>query len=74
VSVPIGRGANPKAYAALGYFVFGGRAIRADVVERVHRALSAPGEDEPPGPGKLASWLGCSAREAPRIAEALLTA
>lgn len=72
VSVPVTRGAHPKAYAAMGYLVFGDRAIRADVVERVHRALSAP--DEAPHPGKLASWLGCSAREAPRIAEALLSA
>lgn len=71
VSVPIARGAHPKAYAAIGYLVFGARAIRADVVERVHRALSAP--EDPPSPGKLASWLGCSAREAPRIAEALLS-
>jgi ATP-dependent RNA helicase SUPV3L1/SUV3 len=74
VSVPVPRGAHPKAYTSIGYLIFGARAIRSDVVERVHRALSAPGDEEPPGPGKLASWIGCSAREAPRIAEALLSA
>jgi ATP-dependent RNA helicase SUPV3L1/SUV3 len=74
VSVAPARGAHPKAYTAIGYPIFGARAIRADVVERVHRALSVQGEEEPPGPGKLASWLGCPAREAPRIAEALLSA
>ena len=74
VSVPAARGAHPKAYAAIGFPIFGARAVRADVVERVHRALSAPGEEEVPGPGKLARWLGCPAREAPRIAEALLSA
>jgi ATP-dependent RNA helicase SUPV3L1/SUV3 len=74
VSVPVARGAHPKAYAAIGYPIFGARAIRADVVERVHKALSAPADENSPGPGKLASWLGCPAREAPRIAEALLSA
>lgn len=74
VSIPVARGAHQKAYAAIGYPIFGARAIRADVVERVRRALSAAGADEAPGPGKLASWLGCPAREAPRIAEALLSA
>ena len=74
VSIPVARGAHLKAYAAIGYPIFGARAIRADVVERVRRALSVAGDEEAPGPGKLASWLGCPAREAPRIAEALLSA
>lgn len=78
VSIPAPRGADPKAYAAIGYPIFGARAIRADVVERVHRALAASGEGEGeaerPSPGRLASWLGCPAREAPRIADALLSA
>jgi ATP-dependent RNA helicase SUPV3L1/SUV3 len=69
VSLSAARGVDPRAYAAIGYPVFGARAIRADVVERVHRALAEGGEAA--GEGTLASWMGCPAREVPRIAEAL---
>ncbi|WP_437723019.1 helicase-related protein [Sorangium sp. So ce861] len=67
VSVPVARGVDPKAYAAIGYPVFGTRALRADVAERVHRAL-ASGEPA----ARLSSWMGCPAREAPRVAASLL--
>ncbi|KYG09686.1 hypothetical protein BE21_16510 [Sorangium cellulosum] len=67
VSVPAAPGVDPKAYAAIGYPVFGTRALRADVAERVHRAL-ASGEPA----ARLSSWMGCSAREAPRVAASLL--
>ena len=65
------RGAEPRAYAAIGYPVFGGRALRADVVERVHRALSAGDDAGAPAPALLARWMGCSPREVARISEAL---
>ncbi|WP_437754508.1 helicase-related protein [Sorangium sp. So ce1389] len=67
VSVPVARGVDPKAYAAIGYPVFGTRAIRADVAERVHRALVS---GEPAA--RLSSWMGCPAREAPQVAASLL--
>jgi len=69
VSVPVPPGADPRAYAAIGYPVFGPRALRADVAERVYQALVAV--EEAPTPGVLASWLGCPAREVPRVAAAL---
>lgn len=67
VSVAAARGVDPRAYAAIGYPVFGSRAIRADVAERVHRALASGEPAE-----RLASWMGCPAREAPRVAASLL--
>ncbi|MFT3765819.1 MAG: helicase-related protein [Minicystis sp.] len=67
VSIPLPRGAEPRAYVAIGFPVFGTRAVRADVAERVGRALAEGG----PEAAELASWLGCPAREVPRIAEAL---
>jgi ATP-dependent RNA helicase SUPV3L1/SUV3 len=69
VSIAPAKGVDPAAYTAIGYPVFGGRAIRADVVERVHKALS--GDAEGVEDGRLASWMGCPAREVPRIVAAL---
>jgi ATP-dependent RNA helicase SUPV3L1/SUV3 len=67
VSIRIPPNADARAYAAIGFPVFGTRAVRADVAERVGRALAEGG----PEAASLASWLGCPAREVPRIAEAL---
>ncbi|WP_437810999.1 helicase-related protein [Sorangium sp. So ce1078] len=67
VSVPVARGVEPRAYAAIGYPVFGTRALRADVAERVHRALASGEPAE-----RLSGWMGCPAREAPRVAASLL--
>lgn len=68
VSLALGRGVDPRACAAIGYPVFGPRAVRADIAERAHRALVGDAE----GAARLASLLGCSAREVARIAEALV--
>ncbi len=60
-------------YAAIGFPVLGGRAIRADVVERVAAALSPDGDGGPAAPGApppLASWLGCPSAEVPRLLRA----
>ena len=69
-------GVAPTAYLLIGYPVFGARAIRADVVERVHRALAAraagEGEEQGPSASQLASLLGCSAREVPTIVAELM--
>jgi ATP-dependent RNA helicase SUPV3L1/SUV3 len=76
VSTPAVKGVNLRTYTLIGYPVFSGRAIRADVAERVYRALAGPGEKEeerePPAVGLLASWLGCPAREVAGIARAIV--
>jgi ATP-dependent RNA helicase SUPV3L1/SUV3 len=60
---------DPATYAAIGYPVFGPRAIRADVAERVHRHLAA-GESNGRSQAHLASWIGCRASQlAPILAE-----
>jgi ATP-dependent RNA helicase SUPV3L1/SUV3 len=69
VSFSVTPGAHARAYAAIGFPVFGARAIRADVAERVHRAL-ASGDDDT-SPRRLSSLLGCPARDVRRVAEAL---
>ena len=60
---------------AVGYPVFGSRAIRADVAERVAaRALSRVTADSPEEAlesSVIASWLGCSVKEVPRLLIAL---
>ena len=67
VSVAVRGQADERAYAAIGFPVFGTRAIRADVVERAVRAL-AEGEA---AEGALGSVLGCPAREVRQVVEAL---
>ncbi len=73
VSFRAPRGDLARALLALGYPVFGVRAIRADVVERVQRALGEVSEEEdrPAFEGRLASWMGCPAREVSGIAAAI---
>lgn len=73
VSIPAPPGADARtfaAFAAIGYPILGPRALRADVAERVYRALT--GEGEEPAAGVLASWMGCPAREVARVTAALL--
>jgi ATP-dependent RNA helicase SUPV3L1/SUV3 len=66
-------GVDPRAYVMIGYPVFGARAIRSDVAERVHRALveqagnEGEGESKGPSVAQLASLLGCPVREVPAI-------
>ena len=76
VSMAALSGVAPRAYLLIGYPVFDARAIRADVVERVHAALAARGAGEGEGQGpsvsQLASLLGCPAREVPTIVAELM--
>jgi ATP-dependent RNA helicase SUPV3L1/SUV3 len=78
VSMPAQKGVEPRAYVLIGYPVFGARAVRGDVAERVHRALveKAANEGDPerqgPSVGQLASLLGCPAREVPAITAELM--
>jgi ATP-dependent RNA helicase SUPV3L1/SUV3 len=67
LSMPLPRGLDPGAFTRIGYPAFGTRAIRADLVERFHRALSA----DDPGALALSTILGCTPREVPWIAQAL---
>ena len=71
VSFPVGRGIDHAAFAAIGFPVFGPRAIRADVAARVGARLAVPPGDDLPLDTELASWLGCTTREVRRIVEAL---
>jgi len=81
VSFPIGRGIDHAAFAAIGFPVFGPRAVRADVAARVRVRLVVPelaagaeGEAvETPADAEVASWLGCTSREVRRVAQALST-
>ncbi len=65
---------DPGAYTALGYPVFGTRALRADIVERLHaevtRLRAAAGEEFEP-PGELAALAGVRREELPEIVAAL---
>ena len=76
VSTPAVKGVDLRAYTLIGYPVFSGRAIRADVAERVHRALAGneagDEEREPPAAALLASWLGCPVREVAGIVRAIV--
>jgi ATP-dependent RNA helicase SUPV3L1/SUV3 len=70
VSIAVRRGANERNYAAIGYPVFGPRAVRADVAERVFSAvLEDPARMHR---GKLAGLLGCPAREVDHVVDAAL--
>jgi ATP-dependent RNA helicase SUPV3L1/SUV3 len=67
---------DPGAYTALGYPVFGTRALRADIVERVHAELARlrdaagpEGLDEPPA--ELAALAGVRRDELPQLVLAL---
>jgi ATP-dependent RNA helicase SUPV3L1/SUV3 len=54
------REVGAQAYLAIGYPVFGPRAIRADVAERTHRCLTAAAKRSPfEAPPNIAAWLGC---------------
>ena len=70
VSFPAGRGIDRAAYTAIGFPVFGARAVRADVAARVHARLVVNDSDLPPE-AEIASWLGCPTREVRRVLEAL---
>jgi ATP-dependent RNA helicase SUPV3L1/SUV3 len=58
---------SPRAYLAMGYPVMGGRAVRADVVERIAAACAT--EDGRRSP--FAQWLGCGARETAAVLAAI---
>lgn len=61
VSMLVQDGVHHTVYRMLGYPVFGPCAIRADMAERVYRALSdaARGRRQFEAPVEIASWLGC---------------
>lgn len=61
VSFVPARGVEPRAYTAIGYPVFGARAIRADVLDRALTRVAAA--NDVPSDATLASWLGVPARE-----------
>lgn len=55
-------------YTWIGYPLFGPRAIRADMAERTHRALTDAARRGPfVLPAQLSSWLGCPASLVPDV-------
>jgi hypothetical protein len=61
--------------------VLGGRAVRADVAERAAAHLVAARSEASEGGerddthaarGRVASWLGCAARDLPRVVRDLM--
>ena len=67
-SRPLPKGVTPENLALVGEVAFGTRAVRADVVERVVRAIQ---EGNDPGIDELALWLGCDAAEVPWVVDAM---
>ncbi len=63
VSFVPARHVDPRAYAAMGYPVFGARAIRADVLDRALTRVAAANGNDRPDDATLASWLGVPTRE-----------
>ncbi|HRI68704.1 MAG TPA: helicase-related protein, partial [Polyangium sp.] len=70
VSIAVKRGVNERLFTAIGFPVFGPRAVRADVAERVFSMVVE--EKTAPHRGKLAGLLGCPAREAEAVVQAAL--
>jgi ATP-dependent RNA helicase SUPV3L1/SUV3 len=65
------RRATPLPFlAAVGYPVFGPRAIRADIAERAAGRLLAT--TAPTDGAEIATWVGCTIREAHRVAADLV--
>jgi ATP-dependent RNA helicase SUPV3L1/SUV3 len=66
------RGVSDELYLALGYPVFGPRAIRADLAERSAARLRAAAAEGPFDlPAELSTWLGCGRSELVLVARAL---
>ncbi|MBN1655572.1 MAG: helicase [Deltaproteobacteria bacterium] len=52
---------SEQTYLTIGFPVFGSRAIRADIVERIDKRLYREAENGPfEPPVELSNWLGCS--------------
>ena len=65
---------DPAAYTALGYPVFGTRALRADIVERLHVEIARLRETSGPEldpPAELAALAGVRRDELPQLVAAL---
>ncbi len=71
VSFLAGRGLDASAYTAIGFPVFGHRAIRADVAARVYAILSQSTPSNAPPESEIATWLGCPTREVKRTTDAM---
>lgn len=62
VSLPVEPGVDAGAYTAIGFPVFGPRALRADIVEKIHAKLAGP---EPPT--ELAGLAGIKRELVPEL-------
>jgi ATP-dependent RNA helicase SUPV3L1/SUV3 len=62
---------EPRIYVALGHPVFGGHAVRADILERVAEAIDL---GERPDEVRASRWLGCRQRDAAHVVDAIAAA
>jgi ATP-dependent RNA helicase SUPV3L1/SUV3 len=70
VSLLPSRGIDRVAYTALGFPVVGPRAIRADVLDRLHAHVQAHASEEPLDEAMLATWIGAPKQELRRVLSA----
>ncbi len=69
-SIGIEPDASDGVYLAIGYAIFGGRAIRADLVERIHRALLGASRRGPfVPPASVTAWLGGEAVDVDQLVD-----
>jgi ATP-dependent RNA helicase SUPV3L1/SUV3 len=69
VSIPAPPGAASRMYTAIGFPIFGSRAVRSDVAESVYRLLA--GKEVDANDRRLSGLLGCPLRDVRRVVEAL---
>ncbi len=63
-SFAVPRGVDPRALVAIGFFPFGVRAVRSDVLDVLIEALLG---SKPPDAATIARWTECTPGEVPRL-------
>jgi ATP-dependent RNA helicase SUPV3L1/SUV3 len=71
VSFAAARGQNAAACAALGYPLFGPRAVRADVAERVYVEALTDKSAQRSSLALLSSWMGCPVSQVAPVLHAM---
>jgi ATP-dependent RNA helicase SUPV3L1/SUV3 len=64
----------PRTLTSWGFVVFAHRAIRADMVDRIHLALKEGSASERTLSATIGSWLGCPPRNIPALGQKILEA
>lgn len=69
-SIPLAPSIPPERYLLVGYAPYSHRAVRADVVEHVVRAMK---NKDSPGIEELALWMDCDSADVPWLIDAMNT-